>query len=88
MTAKHDDSCRRVEFPCCDDQMCPCDLVEFDRLQAENARLREALGKLSNESSGLIHAHEFALSMDGGNSNMQALRIRLEEARAVLEGKE
>ena len=57
------------------------------KLLEENARLREALGLLRKESAGLIHAHEFALSMDGGNSNMACLQICLDKARAALEGK-
>lgn len=63
------------------------DTKYVERLQAENARLREALGKLLNEAAGLLHAHEFALSLDGGNSNMQVLLMRINEARAALEGK-
>lgn len=34
-------------LPCCEDQMCPCDLEEFNRLQKENARLREALVRIA-----------------------------------------
>lgn len=56
----------------------------IQELEAENARLREALGKLLNEAAGLLHAHEFALSMDGGNSNMQVLLMRINEARKTL----
>lgn len=63
------------------------DTKYVERLQAENARLREAIGKLANETAGLIHAHEFALSLDGGNSNMQVLSMRINEARKALEEK-
>jgi hypothetical protein len=41
--AKHDEGCLKQKFPCCEDLMCPCDLAEFERMQAENARFREAL---------------------------------------------
>lgn len=36
-------------LPCCEDQMCPCDQEEFDRLQFENYRFRIALEKIANE---------------------------------------
>jgi hypothetical protein len=45
---KHDDDCRKQKFPCCEDLMCPCDLAEFERMQAENARLREALEDIAH----------------------------------------
>jgi hypothetical protein len=48
---KHDDGCLKQKFPCCEDLMCPCDLAEFERIQAENARLREALIKIDNMTS-------------------------------------
>ena len=81
MTGKHDDSCRRVEFPCCDDQMCPCDLMEFHRLQVENARLREALNSLANEAAGFLHCAD---AMQHGVTNMQVFQFRIDEARAAL----
>ena len=96
MKFKHVDTCwyfnkidhrgKPYDWPCCG-EITECDDEFVKALQDENVRLREALKSLSNEASGLIYAHEFALSMDGGNSNMQVLRIRLEEARAALEGK-
>jgi len=56
---KHDEDCptQEREFPCCEDQMCPCDQNAFEYLKeqlrltqidnnllmTENARYREAL---------------------------------------------
>lgn len=55
------------------------------QVQAEQIRkLRLVLVKLANETSGLLSAHEMALSMDGGNTNAACLRIRIREAREAL----
>jgi hypothetical protein len=49
---KHDEECPRPlsEFPCCSEQMCPCDreeleatMLAFNILKKENTRLKEAL---------------------------------------------
>lgn len=63
------------------------DTKYVERLQAENVRLKESLKKLLNEAAGLIYTHEFALSMDDGNSNIQVLSMRINEARKALEEK-
>ena len=55
--------------------------------QADSERVKElegALELLSKEAAGLMHAHEFALSADGGNSNMRCLEIRIEKAKKLL----
>ena len=42
---KHLEDClkQKSNFPCCEDQMCPCDQFEFNRLKVETAKYREAL---------------------------------------------
>lgn len=42
---EHNEGClnRSKSFPCCEDQMCPCDSYYFEKLKAENARYRKAL---------------------------------------------
>jgi len=44
---KHDEDCTKTKFPCCEDTMCVCDRDNFERLIAENARLREVLGHIA-----------------------------------------
>ena len=42
---EHNEGClkKSKSFPCCEDQMCPCDRDAFEFLIAENARYRKAL---------------------------------------------
>lgn len=59
--------------------------AEIRTRNVNEARLRETLENLTKECSGLLSAHEYALSMDGGNSNMECLRRRVDIARAALQ---
>lgn len=50
----HQDTCLKQHDSngiCCEDLICPCDQEEFARLQAENARLREALEWIAADRS-------------------------------------
>ena len=54
---KHDEECPRPlsEFPCCPEQMCPCDreeleatMLAFNILKKENNKFRMALENIAN----------------------------------------
>jgi len=57
---KHDEDCTKTKFPCCEDTMCVCDRDNFERLIAENARLREALEFYAHERCCTMHDREIA----------------------------
>jgi hypothetical protein len=57
---------------------------ELAYLRAELAEKDEVLKNLAAESRGFINCHEFALSTDGGNSNMAVMNIRIQAAIDVL----
>lgn len=91
---KHDEDCPKQEreFPCCEDQMCPCDRDAFEKLQAEldatlmalniekqkNARYREALENASARS------HE--VSCDWFNPNDDKCNCILSLIHKALKG--
>ena len=60
---------------CCEDLMCPCDQHEFAQLQAENARLRDALQSVMDNlgvpqpdyPAPVAHAYEIARAALGDN---------------------
>lgn len=56
---------------------------ENTALAKKNARLREALKSLANESDGFLQSAD---AMQHGVTNMQVLWMRINEARAALEG--
>lgn len=67
---------------------CHC-LVCGNPMEAQSTReqvreLVEAVRRLRNEASGLLRAHEVALSMDGGNSNAACLRQRIAEVDTII----
>ena len=59
--------------------------AKMDALESENARLRKALNFLANEASGFLHC---ANAVQHGVTNMRVFQLRIDEARAALEGKQ
>ena len=57
---------------------------EYEKLVAENAKLRAALTKLSNEVLGSLLLMEPLARQEFGNTNYNILIQRAEEARALL----
>lgn len=44
-----------------------------------------SLSGIAKEAEGFINCHEMVISMDGGNSNMAVMRIRIKHALDTLE---
>ncbi len=56
-------------------------VTERDKALAENRTLRDALLKLANEASGFL---ELAREVDHGVTNIRVLKLRIDEARTLL----
>lgn len=89
--AKHDEGCLKQKFPCCEDLMCPCDLAEFERMQAENARLREALEFYAQgDKTKMFHGEERYLQLVASEMDISKVDGQWKTgkcAREALKGK-